>query len=276
MIGFAGAKVNIGLNIIKKRIDGFHELETIFYPVQLCDVIEIIPNNQQDADTQFFNTGINIQAGIKNNLCLNAYRLLQKAYNLPPVSIYLHKIIPIGAGLGGGSSDAVMVLHILNETFDLQLSKKQLIDYSNQLGSDCAFFVENQPTLATGRGEKLEPLSLNLDNYYLVVLYPNIHISTAKAYAGTTPKKNENSLKELIELPVAEWKRYIRNDFEESIFQDYPEIKRLKEKLYAFGAIYSSMSGSGSSVYGIFNFKPKMSETIENAFVWQGVMNTNA
>ncbi len=272
MIGFAGAKINIGLNIIKKRMDGFHEIETIFYPVRLCDIIEIIPHTAQNPNTQFFNTGIDIQSDIKNNLCIKAYGLLQKKHNLPPVHIYLHKIIPIGAGLGGGSSDAAMVLHLLNEKFDLHLSKGELIDYSKQLGSDCAFFVQNQPALATGRGEELAPLLLNMEKYYLVIVYPNLHISTAEAYAGITPKKNENSLKELIELPVAEWKYYIRNDFEENIFQKYPAVKHLKDTLYSHGAVYSSMSGSGSSVYGIFDFNPDFTNSIKNAFLWQGCM----
>lgn len=250
MISFPPCKINLGLNVIEKRSDGYHNLETVFYPIPLHDIVEVIP-----ADTTLFiASGINIPGEHKNNLCLKAYELLKSKYQLPPVAIRLHKVIPTGAGLGGGSSDAAHTLRLLNKLFNLQLTTAQLKDYAQQLGSDCAFFIEDKPMLGLGRGEILEPIQLSLKGKFLVLLKPDVHVSTAEAYRGVKPRASNPSVKEIIEnVPLADWKNVLKNDFEASVFESHPIISHYKEKLYAAGAIYACMSGSGSSMYGIFH-----------------------
>lgn len=252
MIVFPNSKINLGLHILQKRTDGFHDLETVFYPVPLQDALEIIQNpSPQLNEIEFTTSGLKIDT--TENICIKAYRLLKKDFpQLPFIKMHLHKVIPLGAGLGGGSSDGAFALIILNKKFNLGLSEQQLINYALKLGSDCPFFIKNKPCYATGRGEFLEELNFNLNNYKIVLVNPGIHVNTAVAFSKIKPDNSRPSLKEIIQQPIAEWKNVLRNDFDESVFNEYTEIKNIKEKLYQQGAIYSSMSGSGSTVYALF------------------------
>ena len=256
MVVFTNAKINIGLNIIEKRNDGFHNIQSVFYPIKLKDILEIVKiedeNSEKTNNYVYNNTGIIIESPEPENLIIKAFNLLSKDYKIPSIKIHLHKIIPIGAGLGGGSSNAAYMLRLLNSFFDLQITNLQLTEYARKLGSDCAFFIENKPVYATQKGDFFSDINLNLDNYKIIVQKPNVNISTKEAYSGIKPKKPEKDLKKLIELPIYEWKYNIVNDFEKSIFKKYPEIEKLKKDFYDSGAIYSSMTGSGSAVYGIF------------------------
>lgn len=247
MISFPNCKINIGLNIVEKRADGFHNIETVFYPVQWCDALEIILSDE----LKFISTGIKIPA--KDNLCLKAYQLLNRYFKLIPVYIHLHKNIPIGAGLGGGSSDAAFILKMMNEMFSLKLSENKIENYAGQIGSDCSFFIKNQPVFASRKGDCFEEIKLDLSNYKIVIVYPPINVSTAVAYSMVIPKSPEKSLKKILEIaPIRQWKNLIKNDFEEAIFMKFPRIAQIKNQLYQAGALYASMSGSGSAVYGIF------------------------
>ena len=248
MVLFANAKINLGLSIVSKREDGYHNIESIFYPVKLYDVLEFV-----DADSfNFESFGIDIPDS-GQNLCEKAYQLLSQNFpQIKPVSINLLKNIPIGAGLGGGSSDAAFVLKALNQLNDLHLSDQQLMGYAEKLGADCAFFISNKPTYATGIGTDFSDIDVDLTAYYIVIIKPEIHISTVEAYTNVKPQISDVDLREAIKLPIQEWKYYIRNDFEDGIFEKYPIIKDIKLKLYENGALYASMSGSGSAVYGIF------------------------
>jgi len=269
MICFPNAKINIGLNITEKRTDGFHNIETIFYPVQLNDVIEIHKSDKMTYE----NSGLLVDGGNGDkNIILKAYNLLSSDFELQPVNVHLHKIIPFGAGLGGGSSDGVFALKLFNSLFNLSLSEEKLYDYSKKLGSDCPFFIANKPCFASGKGDKLVPVEINLSNYYLVIVNPGIMVETAKAYSQITPCKITKSLKELINIPISLWRDVISNDFENVIFNNYPEIKNIKDKLYSEGAIYASMSGSGSSVFGIFESNNKPAISFSNYFVWSTKM----
>lgn len=253
MIVFPNCKINLGLNIVSKRNDGYHNLETIFYPLPFYDVLEVIKSGNENEQTTFSTSGLNIDGNKENNLCVKAYELLKKNHpSLPAAIIHLHKAIPTGAGLGGGSADAAFTLKLVNDKFNLGLSTGQLINYSLQLGSDCPFFILNKPCFARGRGEILEEIPLNLAAYKVIIINPGIHINTARAFAGITPAPPAKSVKEIIQQPVETWKGELINDFEKNIFIQYPEIASIKNKLYENGAIYASMSGSGSTVYGIF------------------------
>lgn len=254
MVVFPNCKINIGLNITGKRTDGYHDLQTIFYPLPIRDALEIIENKNSDDDVIFTNSGHDIVDVTGENICVKAYRILKKDYPaLPPVKMHLHKNIPIGAGLGGGSADGAFVLELMNEKFELNLSDGQLLSYALQLGSDCPFFIINQPCFATGRGENLQPILLDLSAFEVLVINPGIHVSTAKAFALLPQPKEPMPLKLLVTQPISTWKTVITNDFEMPVFQLHPEIGMLKELLYKAGAVYASMSGSGSTVYGIFH-----------------------
>jgi 4-diphosphocytidyl-2-C-methyl-D-erythritol kinase len=256
MLTFPCAKINLGLNVISKRNDGYHNIETVFFPVrELCDILEIV----ESGSFSFTQTGIRIDSTTEDNLCVKAYRMLEKEYKLPPVSIYLHKVIPPGAGLGGGSSDASFALVALNRIFALNISNEQLKSYAAMLGSDCAFFIDSVPAKATGKGEALEPLEVDISGLYLLVVNPGIHISTKEAYANVAPRVPDLSVSEIIKLPVEQWKNKLHNDFEKSIFPLYPAIAVIKAKMYEQGAVYASMSGSGASLFGLFKEKPVMS-----------------
>lgn len=248
MVTFANAKINIGLQVLHRREDGYHDLETAFYPVKVYDVLEVIEANEM----QFIPSGLPIPSDGDDNLCLKAYDLLRRAYDLPPVHIYLHKTIPIGAGLGGGSADAAFLLKLVSEKFKLGLNESQLITYARQLGADCAFFIRNKPVFATGIGDLFQDVTLDLSIYQLVLVKPGIHIATAEAYAAVVPNPRGRQLMAAIARPVEEWRDIVVNDFETGIFAKYPDIKALKDFLYEKGAIFAAMSGSGSSVYGLF------------------------
>ena len=250
MIVFPNAKINLGLNIVEKRSDGFHNIETCFFPVQWCDIIEI----SESQKTAFQSTGISIPGDTKDNLCIRAFRLLQEKYSLPEVNIHLHKNIPIGAGLGGGSADAAFVLKAINEKYNLSLDNNTLKSYASTIGSDCSFFIDNKPSIAYGTGNELEEVQINLSDYFIVLIYPALHVDTKTAYSGVKPKKPDYSLKEVItKSPMEEWKNVLKNDFETGIFQKFPEIEHIKTKLYQSGAVYACMSGSGSTVFGVFD-----------------------
>ncbi len=263
MIVFPNCKINLGLRILRKREDGYHDLETVFYPLPFYDVLEVIKdadpisqaevNHQNKKAVQFSMTGFSIDGKPDDNICIKAYRLLKKDFPaLPALKLHLHKIIPIGAGLGGGSADAVYTLKLLNDKFDLKLSSERLGSYALRLGSDCPFFIINKPCFATGRGELLDLVAVDLSAYKFILVNPGIPISTAIAFSGITPALPGKSIKEIIQQPVDTWRTELVNDFENTVFGSHPEIKAIKNKMYDAGAVYTSMSGSGSSVYGIF------------------------
>jgi len=252
MLSYPNAKINIGLYITEKREDGFHNIETIFYPINFSDILEIHKSSGDKGTYSFVNYGTPINCSDENNLILKAYKLLSDKYNLPAIDIYLQKIIPMGAGLGGGSADAAYMISCLNSYFKLNLPKELLKKYAENLGSDCPFFIENTACFASGKGEILENIDLSLENYKLVLVEPECKVSTSYAYANIIPQKAKFDLRELPQLKIEEWKNNITNDFEANIFKVYPEISDIKEALYKAGAIYASMSGSGSTVYGIF------------------------
>ncbi|MBN7815107.1 4-(cytidine 5'-diphospho)-2-C-methyl-D-erythritol kinase [Algoriphagus pacificus] len=269
MICFPNAKINLGLHITSKRNDGYHEIETCMYPIPLFDALEIIIDPKR---FQWNSTGIAIPGDPKDNLIIQAYQLLKKDFpSLPQVSIHLHKNIPMGAGLGGGSADAGFALNLMNNLFDLILDDFFLEEYAAKLGSDCPFFVENTPKIATGRGEILEAVDLNLKGTYLVLINPGIHVGTKEAYAGVKPKKPEVSLKELIQ-DKSRWKDELINDFEPSVFSAYPEIGQIKSQLYQSGAFYAAMSGSGSTVFGLFDSKPELSNRNSDYFYFESLL----
>ncbi|MCW3465462.1 4-(cytidine 5'-diphospho)-2-C-methyl-D-erythritol kinase [Chitinophaga nivalis] len=249
MIVFPNCKINLGLYITARRADGFHDLETVFYPLPVQDALEVIT----PGTLQFTSSGIPIPGDQDSNLCLRAFHLLQQDFPaLQPVNIHLHKHIPIGAGLGGGSADAAFMLRLLDHKFQLGLSEEQLTAYAAHLGSDCPFFIPNKPCFATGRGEILEPIALDLSGYSFQLIYPAIHVNTGWAFKQLTPRVPAHSLREMIQLPVSDWKEVISNDFEGPVFQAHPVLATIKAQLYAAGARYAAMSGSGSAVVGIF------------------------
>jgi len=268
MIAFSNSKINLGLHIINKRDDGFHNLETVFYPIPLNDSLELIPSqNDSINEVGFHSFGLTIDGDISQNLIVKAFHLFAKDLDLKTIDFYLLKNTPMGAGLGGGSSNAAYALKLLNDYFKLNISTIKLKEYAAILGSDCAFFIENKPSFATGRGEVLEPIDVNLKGYFFVLVKPNIHVSTAEAFANVYKRGNEQiSLRELIKHPIENWKNLIENDFEKTVFVHHPSIKNLKEKLYENGAIYSSMSGSGASVFGLFKNQIDLKNEFENNF----------
>lgn len=272
MLCFPNAKINIGLNITEKRSDGYHNLETVFCPLDLADILEFVSDQNKPAGNfRFEATGIPIEGPSENNLCIRAYQLLNKDFRLPSVTIHLHKIIPLGAGLGGGSSDGAFMLKGLNSMFDLKLSENQLCEYASMLGSDCAFFIRNRPLYACERGNCFKEISFFPEKIHAAVIYPGIHVSTAMAYSGIQPKKPLHSLEELIKLPPEEWKGNILNSFEDYISKLYPVISEIKNKLYNMGAFYASMSGSGSAVYGLFKEQiPALKDEFPGNFTWEG------
>ena len=293
MITFPNAKINIGLNIVAKRTDGYHDIETLFFPVNLQDALEVTLKKPLDSGVikkrlevgnllhlktesrypeidsvdessyELHLLGDAIEGNPADNLVVKAYKLLAEDFDIQPVVIHLYKHIPSGAGLGGGSSDAAQMIALLNKRFGLKMKNRCMERYAAQLGSDCAFFIRNKPAFATGRGEILTPVDLSLQNYFIVIVKPNIFVSTAEAYAGVTPAKPEVSLRDAIKRPVSEWKNLIVNDFEKSVFAKHPQLQQLKDKMYELGAEYASMSGSGSAIYGIFS---KSVENVEQHF----------
>lgn len=253
MIALAPCKINLGLHITSKRTDGYHELDTVFYPVNLHDAIEILPNHHAQNEIEFTASGLHIPGNEDQNLCIKAYHLLKKDFpSITPIRMHLHKNIPMGAGLGGGSSDGTTVLKMLNSIFKLELTKESLSNYALQLGSDCPFFVSSTACHATGRGEIFSPLTLSLSNYQLVLIHPGIHISTAWAFNQITPHQHPISTLQLVQLPIEQWKNTLINDFEKSVLIAHPKLDALQSMLYQNGATYVSMSGSGSSFFALF------------------------
>lgn len=274
MITFPNAKINLGLNITEKRPDGYHNLETIFYPVQLKDGLEVIQTKTNTADFRLHLSGNEVIGEANDNLVVKAYYLLKKEYSLPPIEIYLHKNIPSGAGLGGGSSDAAFMLKLLNENFKLNIKEEQLIHYSSHLGADCAFFIKNKPVFASGIGDIFSPIELDLSSYHLILIKPDIFVSTKEAFSKIRPHQPQLSLKEIIKYPVTDWKEHMINDFEKTVFEYHPAIREIKNKLYDMGAIYASMSGSGSSLYGIVEKETIIDEKeFPGCFIWKGQLS---
>jgi len=264
MLRFPNCKINLGLYITGKRADGYHNLETVFYPVALKDALEIVPA----AEDAMHLSGLAVAGNEADNLVLKALALLREQCpgKIPPIATYLHKIIPMGAGLGGGSADGAFMLSLLNDHFQLALTTDELAAKALQLGSDCPFFIYNQPHFAKGRGEDMSPIAIDLSPYSLQLICPDVHVSTRDAFAMITPKPASFDLRELPALPIGEWKHTVFNDFEQPVFAQHPELAAIKEQLYAQGAIYASMSGSGSALYGIFPKNKKATITSTVAF----------
>lgn len=269
MVAFPPCKINLGLRVISKRPDGYHNLETCFYPVPWTDALEIIRSDS----FSFTQSGLPIPGQQADNLCVRAYRMLQQEFQLAPVKIHLHKVLPTGAGLGGGSSDAAYTLRLLNQIFELGLATEQLNNYAAQLGSDCSFFIQDNPMLGSGRGEILSPCSVTLKGYYLVVVKPEIHISTAEAYKNVKPAKPDQVLTNVLDSPITRWKNTLMNDFEESVFEKHPAILKIKNTLYEKGALFASMSGSGASVYGIYDTPVDLKEHFAGMTYWAGTLS---
>lgn len=253
MITFPNAKINLGLNIVEKRPDGYHNLETIFYPINLQDALEVTRRENNDKEYTLHISGSPLEGEPEDNLVVKAYKLLKKDYpGLLPVDIHMYKHIPAGAGLGGGSSDAACMIKLLNDKFSLGLSTERMEEYAVKLGADCAFFIRNKPVFATGIGNLFEPVELSLKGYNIILIKPDIFVSTRDAFAEIKPVRPAVSLKEIVKQPMETWKNSMKNDFEDSVFKKFPEIAAIKDELYDLGAVYAAMSGSGSSVYGIF------------------------
>jgi len=293
MIRFPNCKINIGLSVVEKRADGYHNIETVFYPLAVEDALEIVPasdgnslhvtrytllfqhkpplvppKGEKAENTEVHRENSQLFGNGEDNLVIQAYKLLLRHFPLPPLHFHLHKVIPIEAGLGGGSSDAACTLKMLNEMFKLSLSKQQLHDFAEQLGADCPFFIENIPVFATGKGEVLQKIELDLSSYKILIVKPPCSVSTKEAYGNIVPQKAKYPLPEAIKQPLSEWKNLIFNDFEPFAFAKHPEIKHIKATLYDHGALYASMSGSGSAVYGIFDRMPNISFS-ENYTIFQ-------
>jgi 4-diphosphocytidyl-2-C-methyl-D-erythritol kinase len=270
MVSFPLCKINLGLYVTGKRQDGYHDLITCFYPVPWCDVLEVIP-----AETfSFSSSGIDVPGDASDNLCVRAYEMLKSEYDLRPVSMYLLKILPIGAGLGGGSSDGAYTLKALARLFDLPLTAGDLRRLAARLGSDCAFFIEPHPSIGTGRGEQLSPVALSLKGKYLVVVKPPLHISTAQAFSRIAPRTPDVDLREIIETrPVDTWKHFLRNDFEAPLFAEFPVLAQVREKLYSRGALYAGMSGSGAALYGIFDGQVRIEDYFRGMTYWSGFLD---
>lgn len=255
MILYPNAKINIGLNVVEKRPDGYHNLETVFYPIDLQDAIEIkeIKGDAPQCGYQLKVSGTVLDGSPEDNLVIRAYKLLKADFDIPPLAIGLYKHIPTGAGLGGGSSDAAYTIKTINERFALGLNDQQMEEYCARIGADCSFFIKNKPVFATGIGNVFEPIQLNLRYKQLVLVKPDIFVSTKDAYSLVKPARPEHSLLELLSQPIETWKDTVKNDFEPSVFAKHPEIAAIKDLMYDLGAQYASMSGSGSSVFGIFD-----------------------
>lgn len=264
MIVFPNAKINIGLNIIERRQDGYHNIETLMYPIPWSDVLEIVPANGDE--TTLTVSGRQVNCPPEKNLVMKACREFQREKGVGNVDIYLHKIIPDGAGLGGGSADAAFTLVAMNELFECNCSKEELAAMAAKIGADCPFFIYNNPCFATGIGTEFAPANLNLSGTTIAIIKPQEGVSTAQAYAGVTPRLPEKSLEQLINMPIKQWQGVVKNDFEDSIFPILPLIPQVKDYLLSMGAIYASMSGSGSAVYGLFPESDILADDLRKAF----------
>lgn len=267
MISFPNAKINLGLNIVSKRPDGYHNLETVFYPLPIKDALEIIVS--ESGNDSFSELGIKTGTSSHDNLVMRALSLMREHYSFPKLEVHLLKKIPFGAGIGGGSADAAFMLKLINAKFELGATDNELAGLATKLGADCPFFIYNRPLFASGIGEVFEDIDLSLNGFNLVLVKPHIHVSTKDAFALVNPKLPEISLKEIVKHSVTEWRNVMANDFEKSIFPKYPTIEAIKQKLYDLGAVYASMSGSGSAVYAIFENKPNLKGYFADCYLWQ-------
>ncbi len=257
MIVFPNAKINLGLNVISKRPDGFHNIISVFYPIPYCDVLEaIILPHQANGAIQISYSGIEIPGNPEENLIKKVHQFIAQDYLLPAITVHLHKIIPMGGGLGGGSSNAAFYIKLLNDLAELNLSWGEMHHYAKKTGSDCSFFLINKPCLVTQTGTELEPLQLDLKGYFLQLIFPGIHIPTPQAYAGIVPAMPKINPEEIIHRPIHEWKNFLFNDFEKQAFKNHPILEKIKNQLYQNGAVYAAMSGSGSTMFGIFEKEP--------------------
>jgi 4-diphosphocytidyl-2-C-methyl-D-erythritol kinase len=256
MICFPNAKINLGLNITEKRSDGFHNIETVFYPIGWNDALEVIVNTNSQQEFNLHLSGLAIAGNIEDNLLYKAYQIIKQTKALPHVDVYLHKTLPMGAGLGGGSADAAFFINLLNDQFQLHFTEIERIDIARQLGSDCAFFIKNTPVYATQKGDVFTDIKLDLSDLYIAIIYPNVHSNTKEAYSLVKPQQPNKSLLDVIQQPIATWKTDLVNDFEKSIFSLYPIVEKTKHDLYELGAVYACMSGSGSAVFGLFEKEP--------------------
>jgi 4-diphosphocytidyl-2-C-methyl-D-erythritol kinase len=265
MVVFPNAKINLGLRITSKRSDGYHNLDTVFYPIPLFDVLEVVQHASQEV--VFKSSGKNIEGPDKQNLCIKAYKLLKSDFpQLPGIQIHLHKNIPMGAGMGGGSADGAFMIKLLNEKFKLDLDNEKMEQYALQLGSDCPIFIKNKSCYATGRGELMEDIHIDLTGYCFLLVSPQIHVSTAEAFKNISPQIPIQTCKAIIEQPIETWKDSLINDFEHIVFRSNPVLKKIKDDLYTMGAIYASMTGSGSSFYGIFKSAPDFNHFLDNGY----------
>ena len=266
MLVFPNAKINLGLNILKKRSDGFHDIASVFYPIGWKDALEVV----EDESFSMTSSGLAVPGDWKNNLIYKAFLLVQEAFpSIKGCKVHLHKEIPMGAGMGGGSADGAFMISTLNHVFDLHLSVSEMEEMAAKLGSDCPFFIQNRTRYCFDRGTSFENFDIQLSGYHLVVVNPGIHISTAEAYAGVSPKIPEADLRSLLKEPIEQWQEKVKNDFEEALLVKYPIIATVKNKLLELGASYASMTGSGSTVYGIFKSEPKIQNQFEGMSVWK-------
>ena len=266
MICFPNGKINLGLQVLSKRSDGFHNIESLIYPIPLKDVLEFVPAKS----FQFDISGMAISGNKKDNLIWKAWELLKREFKLPPLHVHLHKAIPTGSGMGGGSADAAFFLRESNEFFKLGMNDNKMKSLAGLLGSDCPFFIENKPAFVSGKGEILQSATINLRGKYLLIIMPETHISSQKAYSLVQPEKPDVSLSEIISKPISQWKNLLKNDFEKPIFSLYPELGNLKKSLYENGAVYASMTGSGSAIYGLFENEPVLKDINPNNYLWSG------
>lgn len=259
VIVFSNSKINLGLYILNKRTDGYHDISTVFYPIMWKDIIEILPDFNHQNQINITTYGISLNIPIQENILFKAYQLLIQRFNyLPSLNVYLYKQVPFGAGLGGGSANAAFFLKSCNTLLNLNLSNDELKSLAANLGADCAFFIENTPCLASGKGDVLTTISLDLSDYYIYIIYPKMVISTKEAYQSIMPIQRAVNLNSILQFPLTEWKYHLENDFEKNIFTKYPILQNIKQQLYEQGALYASMSGSGSAIFGIFKEKPSI------------------
>lgn len=258
MICFPNAKINLGLSVTEKRPDGFHHIESVFYPIAWNDALEVIESPEASADFNLYLSGLPISGNVEDNLLYKAYALIKEKRPLPKISVYLHKALPMGAGLGGGSSDCAFFINQLNAQFALDLSEDERLAIARPLGSDCAFFIRNKPVYAYEKGDVFKDLSLDLSAWYIAVIFPNVHSDTREAYSLVKPARPLTPVAAIIREPVHAWKGRLVNDFEASIFAKYPVVEKTKQDLYRAGAVYASMSGSGSAVFGLFGSLPEI------------------
>lgn len=273
MLVFPNCKINLGLCVVEKRKDGKHNLETVFYPIPLRDTLEVKPLTHSNESFELITAGSRIEGDPAHNLVVKIYLALQEEFDLPPVSIYLDKHIPMGAGLGGGSSDAAYMMRVLNEQFHLGLSPEDMEQRIAVFGADCPFFIQERPCFATGIGDKMTPLSLSLKSWHIALIKPQESVATKEAYANIIPKAPAMDLRTALQLPVEEWKGKVVNDFEEVVFKIYPQVQAIKETLYDMGAAFALMSGSGSTVFGLFKQSPISLDTVfDDCFTFQSLL----